>query len=145
MALRGGERSDQRPRIERQAEIAEESGGAFAEQSLADEHPAEAGLAGEDVLRHGQLLEDLDLLRHIGDAVRARLERRMERDRLSVEADLAVIRAGRMDAVEDLDEGRLAGAVLAEERMDLAAPDAEVDAAQRLDAGEALRRSRSPR
>src|SRR6476619_2242771 len=36
---------------------------------------------------------------------------------------------GRLDdAVEDLDEGRLAGAVLAEERVDLAAPDREVDA-----------------
>ena len=32
------------------------------------------------------------------------------------------------DAVEDLDEGRLAGAVLAEQRVDLAAPDREVDA-----------------
>ena len=43
-----------------------------------------------------------------------------------------------MDAGEDLDQRRLAGAVGAEEGVDLAAPDRQVDAAQGLGAAEAL-------
>ena len=54
------------------------------------------------------------------------------------EADGAVVAAGGMDAVQDLHQRRLAGAVLAEEGVNLAAADAEIDAAERLDAGKAL-------
>ncbi len=43
-----------------------------------------------------------------------------------------------MHAGDDLAEGRLAGAVLADERVDRAALDLEVDSRQRLDAAEAL-------
>ena len=39
--------------------------------------------------------------------------------------DLALVRAG--EPVEDVHQGRLAGPVLAEERVDLAGPDLEVD------------------
>ena len=44
--------------------------------------------------------------------------------------DLALV--GRDDARENVHQGRLAGAVLAEQRMDFAAPQIEIDAPQRL-------------
>ena len=54
----------------------------------------------------------------------------------AVEADLAGI--GPVDAGEDLHQRRLAGAVLADERDDLAARDVEVHLVQRDDAGKTL-------
>ena len=44
-----------------------------------------------------------------------------------------------IDAAQDLHQGRLAGAVLAEQHMDLARPHVEVDPIQRVDAGKPLR------
>ena len=55
----------------------------------------------------------------------------------AVEQDLAAV--GRGQPVQDVHQRRLAGAVLAEQRMDLAGPDFEVDAVVRDDAGIALR------
>ena len=46
-------------------------------------------------------------------------------DGLAVEQDLALVR--RRQPVEDVHQRRLAGAVLAEQGMDLAGPDVEVD------------------
>ena len=62
-------------------------------------------------------------------------------DRPAVEQDLAGV--GLVDARQDLDQGRLAGAVLAEQRMDLAATDVEVDVIERQRRGEALDESRA--
>ena len=59
-----------------------------------------------------------------------------DRDRGAVEQDLAGV--GRREAVQDVHEGRLAGAVLAEQRVDLAWPDLEVDPVVRDDARIAL-------
>ena len=55
---------------------------------------------------------------------------------LAVEHDLAFV--GGIDAGEQIDERRLAGAVLAEQHMPFAAPDRERNAAQRDHAGEAF-------
>ena len=52
-------------------------------------------------------------------------------------ADLALVRV--VEAVEDAHQRRLAGAVLAEERVHLAAPKVEVDVVVRENAGELLR------
>jgi hypothetical protein len=60
----------------------------------------------------------------------------------AVEADFAGEGAGRVDPVENLDQRRLARAVLAEKGVDFAAADTEVDAAERLDAREAFHDSR---
>ena len=54
----------------------------------------------------------------------------------SAEGDRAAI--GLLRAGEDLEERRLAGAVLAEQRMDLARQHLEVDIVERLHAGKAL-------
>ena len=58
-------------------------------------------------------------------------------DLLALPDDLAAV--GLVRAGEDLDERRLAGAVLAEHAVHLARDDVEVDAAKRLHAGERLR------
>ena len=56
---------------------------------------------------------------------------------LPVEQDLALV--GLVEPVEDVHQRRLAGAVLAEERVHLALAQVEVDVVVREDAGEALR------
>src|SRR5467141_587004 len=55
---------------------------------------------------------------------------------LAVIDDAAVITAAGIDTAQHLHQGRLAGAVLAHQSMDLALPDGEIDVAQRLHAGE---------
>ncbi len=52
------------------------------------------------------------------------------------EPDLAGV--GRVDPRQNLDQRRLAGAVLAEQRVDLAAPDVEIDVVERERRGEPL-------
>ena len=49
----------------------------------------------------------------------------VDRDGLAVEQDLALVRLG--EPVEDVHQGRLAGPVLAEQRVDLARRDVQVD------------------
>ena len=61
----------------------------------------------------------------------------VDRDRLAVEEDLALVRAG--EPVEDVHQGRLAGPVLAEQRVDLARAHVEVDVVVGDHAGIALR------
>jgi hypothetical protein len=55
---------------------------------------------------------------------------------LAVIDDAAVITSARIDATQHLHQRRLAGAVLANQGMDLALPDGEIDVAQRLHADE---------
>ena len=61
-----------------------------------------------------------------------------KRDLAAVEEHPA--RVGPVDAGDDLDQRRLAGAVLAHQRVDLAGPEVERDVVERLDAGEGLAR-----
>ena len=63
--------------------------------------------------------------------------RRVDPQRLAVHADLALVRV--VEPVEDVHERRLAGAVLAEERVHLALRELEVDVVVRDDAREPLR------
>ena len=53
-------------------------------------------------------------------------------------ADQDTARVGLVDAGEAFHQRRLAGAVLAHQRVDLAGAQVEVDGAQRVNAGEAL-------
>ena len=70
------------------------------------------------------------------DAVVKRLARGGEVDLLAVDLQGAVV--VRMQAGDDLDQRRLAGAVVAEHPRDLARPDREVDALERPDGAVAL-------
>ena len=74
---------------------------------------------------------------HHPDPVLDRGARRVDRDLLAVDEDLA--RVGMVEPVEDVHQRRLAGAVLAEQRVHLAGQQVEVDPVVREHAGEALR------
>ncbi len=84
----------------------------------------------EVVAQREILVDDLDPER--GGVLRA-----VDRDLLPLEEDLALVE--RVDARETLDQRRLAGAVVADERHHLARADLEVDVGQGLDRAEALR------
>ena len=110
-------------RVVEEAELAEEA----AARDLAAEEQVGGGVevGGErEVLVDGL------------DAERAGLERRGDRHRPALEEDLAGV--GRLDARQALHERALAGAVVADERDDLARVDGEVRAAQRAHAAEPL-------
>jgi hypothetical protein len=64
------------------------------------------------------------------------IARRVEFDRLSEQGDLTLVRP--VEAGEDVREGRLAGAVLAEQRVNLAGGGLEVDVLVRDDRRESL-------
>src|SRR5262249_39114462 len=76
------------------------------------------------------------VLEHRLDPERARGPRRVDPDRPPVDQDLAGV--GRGHARHELDQRRLAGAVVADDGVHLARAQVEVDAAQRDDAPEAL-------
>ena len=65
------------------------------------------------------------MLVHHPDAGVDRGARRAELHRLARDHDLALVRV--VEPVEDVHQGRLAGAVLAEQRVDLALAEVEVD------------------
>ncbi len=79
-----------------------------------------------DVLRDGQCLEQREVLEHHADPEIPRGGGTCNLDRVAVPADLAFV--GAHHAVDDLDQGRLARPVLAQQRMDLAGADLEADA-----------------
>ena len=82
-------------------------------------------LAEEDVLGDGQHRDEHEVLVDHADAAGDRVGGSGDLDRLAVEQDLALVR--RRQPVEDVHQRRLAGAVLAEQGVDLARPDVEVD------------------
>ena len=102
--------------------------------------PAEAErgrlVAEEDVLRHRQAVDQVQLLVHGGEAGPQRGDRGRERRRLVLPRDLAAV--GLVRAGQHLDQRGLAGAVLAEQAVHLAGADLEVDTVQRPHAGEDL-------
>ena len=77
----------------------------------------------QDVLGDGEDRDEHEVLVHHADAAADRVVRAVDLDRLAVEEDLALVR--HRHPVEDVHEGRLAGPVLAEQRVDLAGADVE--------------------
>ena len=88
------------------------------------------------VLEHRHGLEQREMLEHHADAERPGLLRACHDHPRAIPGDRALVRL--QDAKDGLDQGRLAGAVLAEKRVDLAGPDHEIDVGIGHDAGEAL-------
>ena len=88
------------------------------------------------VLDDVQVVTQGEVLVHDLDPELGRVLRAVDGDRLSVEEDLAVVVA--VDARDALDQRRLAGAVVADEGHDLAAPHLEVDRGERMHGAEAL-------
>ncbi len=109
-------------------------------------HADRRRLAEKDVLRHVELRHEAQLLADEADAERQRMARPLDPDRAEpVDLDRACV--GRHDSEHHLHQGRLAGAVLAQERMDLAAASVRSTPVQHADAAEGLgdaRASRAP-
>ena len=128
--------ANQRHRVALEADPVGDRAGLLGEAPPADEEPRARLAADEHVLgdRHvggeGEFLVDGD------DAGALGVVGRREGDRLAEELDLA--RVGAVRAGQDLEQRRLAGAVLAEQGVDLGRPDFEMDVLERLHAGEAL-------
>ena len=78
-------------------------------------------VAEEDVLRDREVRTESQLLMDDDDAAPLALAQVVELAQLAVEIDLAFVRAVRVDARQHLHEGGFAGAVLAADRVDLAA------------------------
>ena len=98
----------------------------------------EAFLAEEQVLRHRHGRHEAVLLEHHGDAEVTRLERRLRRDGNAIDRHRS--RRQRHDAGHDLRQRRLAGAILADQRVDLSASQVEIDAVDGRNAGVELGR-----
>ena len=136
-ALRRRQLGDQAGQRQFEAERGATGFGRFAHAAPRDQRPAARERhADEEVVERRQRRDQLRLLVDHRDAPPRRLLRRREADRLAVPAQAAVV--GRVDAGQHIDQRRLAGAVLADQRMDFAAADRQVQAAQRRDAREAL-------
>ena len=82
-------------------------------------------VAEEDVLGDGEDRDQHEVLVDHVDAAGDRVRRPGDVDLFAVEQDLALVRT--RESIEDVHEGRLACAVLAEQGMDLARFDVEVD------------------
>jgi hypothetical protein len=89
-----------------------------------------------DILGHGQIGEEIDFLMHRDDAGRPGRARVGEAPRLPANEDGAFV--GLEQAGEDVQESRFAGAVLADEGVDAAGVQVEIDAGEGDDAGEAF-------
>ena len=92
--------------------------------------------AEDDVLQDGEVVGEHEVLVHHADAAGDGVGRGREGDLLAVDRDGALVRL--LHAVEDLHQGRLAGAVLADEGVDGALAHGEVDVVVGHDAGESL-------
>ena len=91
--------------------------------------------AEHDVLGCGEAVHQPEVLIHHPDPVQRRVLRRPEGHLLAVEHDAAAVRP--VEARQHRTERRLAGAVLAEQTVDLARAEVEVD---RVDGGDAIER-----
>ena len=80
------------------------------------------GASHENVIRDRQLLDDVQLLVHAGNARLAGLDGVVEDDLLAVHVDLPLLRS--VNAGEHLNQGGLAGAIFADQAVDLSRPDA---------------------
>ena len=100
------------------------------------EHAARQLAAHEEIGDHVDVRAERQVLVDGLDARRLGLRRRGKMPLGAVEDDAPG--ACRHAAGDDLDQRRFAGAVVAEQRHDLAATDVEADAAQRLDRAEML-------
>ena len=121
--------------VERDAELGEDRLGILEHLAPADDAPAVL-VADEDVLRDVEVGEEQGLLIDRRDAEALGFGGAADRDRLAGEEDLATVRL--VDSGDDLDEGRLAGAVLAEERVHLARIERQRNVLERLRRAEAL-------
>jgi hypothetical protein len=92
--------------------------------------------AEDDVLEHREVVREHEVLVHHADPRGDRIARGRERHGPAVDGDGALV--GLLHPVEDLHERRLAGAVLTDDRVHVAALDGDVDVAVGHDTREPL-------
>ena len=129
--------ADRRADVELDVELLEQGlRGPPRRAPVEDPEPAGRGVADEHVLGDGQVREEARLLVDDGDAEGAGVGGAVDLGRLAVERDRAAV--GLVDAGQDLDQRALAGAVLADQGVDLARDEVERDVVERLGRREAL-------
>ena len=138
----------------RHAEILEQGAGvevgvqALQHMARAGPHlePVDAPAKRQRHVAHEDVLGDAELVEHHGFLVDRRyaggpgVARSVAGERLAGDENLAFVRL--VDAGEDLDQRRLARAVLADQRRHFARPQCETDIVQRAHAGKALGNAR---
>ena len=125
LALADGEVGDAGVGVDLEAEAARR-GRAMRARGVAEAEAPERAGAEHDVLEHGEVVGEGEVLVHHADAGRERGARLAGRERAAHDLDGA--RVGDVVAEEDVHQRRLAGAVLAEKRDDLALVQGEADA-----------------
>ncbi len=125
------ETRDQRARIDIDPEPRQGGASALAHRLAVDRaEDVHRRIAHRDVFGDVQMGEELGILIDGDHAGATRLDRRPEAHRLSREQELAGVRFE--NPRDDLDQRRLAGAVLADKRVDAPGRDVERDLGQRL-------------
>ena len=110
--------------------------GDAALRALVDQAEAARRVGDADVVGHAQVRHQRQLLEDAGDAGVDGILRMREAPLVALQHDAALV--GLHDAGHDLDQRRLAGAVLAEQRMDAAAGAGKARALERAHAAIAL-------
>ena len=133
-----GQRSNLCLRVDLEPEpLAELDDPAVRLLAVEEDRPGHRLLAEQDVLGNREDGDEHEVLMDHVDPARDCVRRAGDRRLPAVEQDYSLVRSGK--AVEDIHQRRLAGAVLAEQRVDLAWPDLEVDVIVGDDARVALR------
>ena len=118
LLLADGDALDALVGIDREVERVREILDALPRGVHVEDHAGGRRLGREhDVLGHRHHRDEHEVLVHHADPVLDRFLRRVDPDRLALDEDLALV--GVVEAVEDAHQGRLAGAVLAEQRVHL--------------------------
>jgi hypothetical protein len=136
LLLGGGQPAGERRGREVEAGVTRELLVAAAQRAAGDEARAARLGAEEHVVLDGELPDDVELLGDGRDPALERLAGRAQRDLLAVEQQPSLV--GRQDPGDDLGQRRLAGAVLADERVDRSARDAQGHRVECADGSEVL-------
>ena len=123
--------------VDREAVALAELADALPGRRVVEQEPVARLCREHDVLGDCHHGDEHEVLVHHADAPLDRVLRGSERDRRTADPDLAPVGPG--EAVEDVHQRRLAGAVLAEQRVHLAPAQVEIDVVVRHDPGVALR------
>ncbi len=138
LLLADSDRLDALLGVDREVERPRELPHTLARGAVVKQEPRLRRLGCEDyVLGHGHHWNQHEMLVHHADAATDRVLRRVQANGLALDQDLALV--GLVEPVENVHQGRLAGAVLPQERVNLAAPQVEVDGVVGHDSREALR------